>query len=214
MNIIVVGCGRVGASLARILDTPENEVSVVDVDRAAFSHLTSEFQGRCVVGQGFDEDALREAGIDEADAFAAVTSLDNVNLMASEVARRLYKVPHVITRLVNPSRMELYRQLGLDYICDTELVAEGISAKIRSRRAHHMDTFGDYEVLTFTLAVRGGGVMHVRDLEALGEIDVSLFEHDGQAFMATPNMFLHDGDTVLAVANESALAALQPYMKG
>ena len=64
MNIVVVGCGRVGASLARIMDTQGNEVSVVDVDRGAFSHLTSEFQGRCVVGQGFDEEVLREAGID------------------------------------------------------------------------------------------------------------------------------------------------------
>lgn len=209
----MVGCGRVGASLARMMDTPGNEVTVVDADKAAFAHLTSEFQGRTVVGQGFDEGVLREAGIEDADAFAAVTSQDNVNLMASEVARRLYRVPHVITRLINPGRMELYRQLGLDYLCDTELVAEGIAAKIRSRRSHHMDTFGNYEVLTFTLATKDASVMHVRDLEALGEVDVSLFEHDGEAFMAAPNMFLHDGDTVLAIADEDALAALKPYMK-
>ena len=76
-----------------------------------------------------------------------------------------------------------------------------------------MDMFGDYEVLTFTLELQGG-VIHVRDLEALGEIDVSLFEHDGEAFMATPGMFLHDGDTVLVVARENALGALEPYMKG
>lgn len=213
MNIVIVGCGRVGASLAKLLDTPEDEVSVIDVDAAALAHLSGEFQGRTVVGQGFDEDVLLEAGIKDCDAFAAVTSSDNVNLMASEVARRLYNVPHVITRLVNPERLSLYQQLGLDYICDTELVAEGITSKIRARRAHHMDTFGDYEVLTFT-ADLNGGVMHVRDLEALGEIDISLFEHDGEAVMATPNMFLHDGDTVLAVARANALEALAPYMKG
>lgn len=213
MNIVIVGCGRVGASLARVLDTPDNEVSVVDVDPASFVHLGAEFQGRTVVGQGFDESVLLEAGIDVCDAFAAVTSSDDANLMASEVARRLHDVPHVVTRLINPERLELYQLLGLDYVCDTELVAESISAKIRARRAHHMDMFGDYEVLTFTIELRGG-VIHVRDLEALGEIDVSLFEHDGESFMATPGMFLHDGDTVLVVARENALEALEPYMKG
>lgn len=213
LNVVIIGCGRVGASLAKMLDSPGNEVAIVDVDKGAFADLGSEFQGHKVVGQGFDETVLREAGVDVCDAFAAVTSSDNVNLMASEVARRLYGVPHVVTRLVNPERMGLYQQLGLDYICDTELVAEGISAKLLARRAHHMDTFGDYEVLTFTLEL-GGGVIHVRDLEALGEIDVSLFEHDGESFMAAPNMFLHDGDRVLAVAREDALPLLSPYMKG
>ena len=212
MNIVIVGCGRVGASLATLLDTPEDEVSIIDVDPAAFARL-GDFQGRRIVGQGFDEDVLRDAGIDVCDAFAAVTSSDNVNLMASEIARRLYGVPHVLTRLINPQRMELYQQLGLDYVCDTELVAEGISSKIRARRAHHIDTFGSYEVMTFILNANGG-VMHVRDLEDLGEIDISLFEHDGDAFMATPSMFLHDGDTIFAVAHENSLEALAPYMKG
>ena len=212
MNIVIVGCGRVGASLARVLDTPENEVAIIDTDPAAFVRL-GEFQGRTIEGQGFDEDVLERAGIDVCDAFAAVTSSDNVNLMASEIARRLYGVPHVITRLINPARMDLYNQLGLDYICDTELVAEGIAAKVRARRAHHLDTFGQFEVLSFVLNTNGR-VIHVRELEELGDIDISLFEHDGESFMATPGMFLHDGDTVLAIANEASLPALAPYMKG
>ena len=212
MNIVIVGCGRVGASLARVLDTPDDEVAIIDTDPAAFARL-GEFQGRTIEGQGFDEDVLLSAGIDVCDAFAAVTSSDNVNLMASEIARRLYGVPHVITRLINPSRIDLYHQLGLDYVCDTELVAEGISSKIRARRAHHMDTFGEFEVLRFNLNTYGR-VMQVRELEELGDIDISLFEHDEQSFMATPNMFLHDGDTVLAIAHQSSLPALAPYMKG
>jgi len=212
VNIVIVGCGRVGASLARVLDTPDDEVAIIDTDPAAFARL-GEFQGRTIEGQGFDEDVLLSAGIDVCDAFAAVTSSDNVNLMASEIARRLYGVPHVITRLINPSRIDLYHQLGLDYVCDTELVAEGISSKIRARRAHHMDTFGEFEVLRFNLNTYGR-VMQVRELEELGDIDISLFEHDEQSFMATPNMFLHDGDTVLAIAHQSSLPALAPYMKG
>lgn len=213
MHIIVIGCGRVGAGLCKVLDTPDNNVTVVDINPAAFNSLGAKFQGIKIVGQGFDEDVLLEAGIDECDAFVAVTSLDNVNLMASEVARRLYKVPHVVTRLINPERMGLYRQLGLDYICDTELVAEGISSKIRSRRAHHIDTFGNYEILSFTLET-GGDVIQVRDLEDLGELEVTLFEHDDEVFPGASGMFLHDGDTVIAVAREDALPALAPYMKG
>jgi trk system potassium uptake protein TrkA len=133
--------------------------------------------------------------------------------MTSEVARRLYDVPHVITRLINPERMDLYQRLGLDYLCDTELVAETISAKIRAHQAHHIDTFGEYEVLTFMLEAHGG-VMHVRDLEAVGQVDVSLFEHDGTTYIATPGMFLHDGDAVLATVHTASLPLLAPYMKG
>lgn len=214
MNIIVVGCGRVGASLAVVLDTPENEVSIVDIDPSSFARLNGEFEGRKVVGQGFDEDVLLAAGIEDCDAFAAVTSQDNVNLMASEVARRLYKVPHVITRLINPERLDLYRQLGLDHVCDTELVAENMAAKILAGRAHHIDVFGDYEVLTFVLSLENGGVVHVRDIEALGDIHISLFEHDDETYVANPSMFLHDGDTVLAVARGNSLLELASYMKG
>ncbi len=213
MNIIVVGCGRVGASLAVVLDTPENEVSIVDIDPSSFARLNGEFEGRKVVGQGFDEDVLLAAGIEDCDAFAAVTSQDNVNLMASEVARRLYKVPHVITRLINPERLDLYRQLGLDHVCDTELVAENMAAKILAGRAHHIDVFGDYEVLTFVLSLENGGVVHVRDIEALGDIHISLFEHDDETYVANPSMFLHDGDTVLAVARGNSLLELASYMK-
>lgn len=212
MNVIIVGCGRVGASLAKVLDTPENTVVIVDNDPDAFARLGGEFQGRTVVGTGFDEKVLLDAGVDEADAFAAVTGRDNVNLMASEVARRLYDVPHVITRLIDPNRMDLYQRLGLDYVCDTEYVSENISSKIRARQAHHIDTFGDYEVLTFLLNTET--VLHVRDLEDLGEIDVSLFEHDGDTYLAEPGMFLHDGDAVLAVVRTGDLPALAPYMKG
>ena len=213
MNVIIVGCGRVGASLAKVLDTPDNEVTVIDQSPAALALLGTEFQGRTVVGQGYDEEILNAANAYKCDAFAAVTSSDNVNLMASEVARRLYKVRHVITRLVNPARMELYEQLGLDYICDTELVAESISAKIRSRHAYHIETFGEYELFVFTL-VTAGRVIHVRDLESLGDVRISLFEHDGESFVANPGMYLHDGDKVFAVAHESALPKLAAYMKG
>ncbi len=212
MNVIVVGYGRVGASLTKILTNSGHAVTVIDCDPVALSHLDSDFSGRSVLGMGSEEQTLLEAGIRECDAFAAVTSSDNANLIASEVARLLYDVPHVITRLVNPSRLDVYRQLGLDFVCDTELVAEEISSKIRSRRANHIDTLGEYEVLTFSL--ENPAVMQVRDLEELGDIDVLLYEHNEVVSKASPGAYLHPGDTVMAVVHEDSLADLDPYMRG
>ena len=212
MNIIVVGYGRVGAGLTKILANSGHAVTVVDSNPEVIDHIDPDFSGHTVVGTGFDERVLVQAGIRECDAFAAVTSSDNVNLMASEVARRLYNVPHVITRLVNPSRLDVYHQLGLDFVCDTELVAEEISAKIRSRRSNHIDTLGEYEVMTFSL--EAPAVMQVRDLEELGEIDVILYSHNGAVSKATPTTYLHPGDAVMAVVHEGSLAALDPSMRG
>ncbi|MBR2834970.1 MAG: TrkA family potassium uptake protein [Coriobacteriales bacterium] len=212
MNVVIVGCGRVGASLGRLLSGMGESVAVIDCDAKAFSRLGSEYQGRVVVGQGFDEETLIQAGIRDCDAFAAVTGSDNVNLMASEVAKRLYKVPRVIARLIDPERMNVYQQLGLDYICDTELVAESIAAMIHSTRSHHLDTFGAYEVLTFTLETRGGALM-VRDLEDLGDIKIALCSREEEALRATANTFIHDGDTILATVHIDSLDALIPYMR-
>lgn len=211
MNIIIVGYGRVGASMASILDTPENVVTVIDSDAAVLARIDANFSGRAVCGLGFDEDVLAKAGIDECDAFAAVTSSDNVNLMASEVARRLYGVQHVITRLVNPARLDVYRQLGLDFVCDTELVAEEISAKIRSHHANHLDTFGDYELMTFSL--EADSPVQVRALEQIGDIEVLLVDHNGAVSKATPGQYLHPADTLMCLVHENTLAALAPYMR-
>lgn len=212
MNIIVVGYGRVGAGLTKILAGSGHAVTVVDCSQEALARIDPDFSGRTVLGQGIDEQVLITAGIRECDAFAAVTSSDNINLMASEVARHLYDVPHVITRLVNPSRLDVYHQLGLDVVCDTELVAEEISAKIRSRRSNHIDTLGEYEVMTFSLD--SAAVMQVRDLEAVGDVDVMLFSHNGVVAKALPTTYLHPGDTVMAVVHEDSLAALDSYMRG
>lgn len=211
MNVIVVGCGRVGAALAESLSGADNRLSVVDADAGAFLRLGNSFQGSKVMGQGYDEEVLREAGIATCDTFVAATNSDNVNLMAVEVARKLYQVPHVIIRLVNPTRLEMYRKLGLDFVCDSELTAEEIYGKIHAQRAYHVDKLGDYETLRFSLVSQG--VMHVRDLEDLGDIDVVLFEHDGEVFRGLPNMFLHEGDEVMVAAHVDSLPALLPYMK-
>ena len=114
MYVIVVGCGDVGAQLAILLSTEGHDVVIVDKNPGAFKRLGSTFNGIKITGYGFDEDVLREAGIEKCDAFAAVTDQDNSNMMAAEVASRIYKVPKVVARLYNAERESTFQQLGLD----------------------------------------------------------------------------------------------------
>jgi len=127
MKVIVLGCGRLGAHLARRLDREGNEVIVVDRNAESFSRLGSEFRGRMVFGTGIDEDILRRAGIEGADAFIAVTNGDNTNAMASEIAALVFKVPRVIARLYDPVREDTFHTLGLmKTVCPTIIGSDQI----------------------------------------------------------------------------------------
>jgi trk system potassium uptake protein TrkA len=119
MRVIILGCGRAGAYLAKMLATEGHQVRVIDRERVAFARLGPDFPGEMVVGTGIDEDILRGAGIEGADAFVAVTNGDNTNVMAAQVARDLFGVPKVICRIYDPLRAEIYRGLGLQVICPT-----------------------------------------------------------------------------------------------
>ncbi|MBI4759161.1 MAG: TrkA family potassium uptake protein [Chloroflexi bacterium] len=123
MNIIVLGCGRVGAALATMLDAEGHSVTVIDQNSDAFRRLGAGYKGNMVLGTGIDEDVLRSAGIEKADAFAAVTNGDNTNIMASQIASTIFHVPRVVTRIYDPIREETYRTLGLDTICPTSVGA-------------------------------------------------------------------------------------------
>ena len=146
-NVIVVGCGRVGSQLANMLSDNGSNVCVIDRNVDAFANLGRNFNGSTIQGVGFDEETLEKAGIDECDVVAAVTQLDNTNLMCCEVASRLFGVPHVIARLYNPDHERAYMQLGIDYVCGTSLVAEDVFSKVVSGHGAHLDTFGEFEVL-------------------------------------------------------------------
>ncbi len=155
MNIIVVGCGRVGSQLSTMLSVEGHNVVVIDRNEAAFRRLGTTFNGVTIKGLGFDEEVLEEAGIREADAFAAVTDLDNTNLMACEVARKLFGVRHAVARLYNPVRERTYQQLDLDYVCGTTLVAQTLLEKIKVGHGHHLNTLGDIELVEFKCSTDG-----------------------------------------------------------
>ncbi|HEX5501304.1 MAG TPA: TrkA family potassium uptake protein [Thermomicrobiales bacterium] len=133
MHVVIMGCGRVGSRLAAQLDSQGHSVSVIDMNPGQFRRLPEQFGGNAIVGTAIDEDVLRHAGIEQADAFVAVTEGDNRNIMASQVAREIFGVKEVITRIYDPVREEIYRGLGLDTICPTMVVSEMIHADLVAR---------------------------------------------------------------------------------
>jgi trk system potassium uptake protein TrkA len=124
MKTVIMGCGRVGAELATLLDREGQEVVILDIDPDAFGQLPDGFKGSCVVGNGIDQDVLRRIGLAEADAFVAVTPGDNRNVMACQIAKHIFGVPRVVCRIFDPIRQELYRNLGLETISPTKEVAQ------------------------------------------------------------------------------------------
>ena len=113
MHVVILGCGRVGASLAMALQRLDHTVAVVDKDEQAFHRLGKDFTGLQVTGNGFDRDVLVEAGIEAAAAFAAVSNGDNSNIVAARVARETFGVEHVVARIYDPKRAEVYQRLGI-----------------------------------------------------------------------------------------------------
>ena len=130
MRVVILGCGRVGSTLARSLADDGHAVSVIDRNERQFERLGDSFPGGTVVGTGLDEDVLMRAGIEEADVFVATTNGDNTAIMASQIAREVFEVSRVITRIYDPVREELYRELGLDTVCSTSVMTDLIRSKI------------------------------------------------------------------------------------
>lgn len=127
MKVVILGCGRLGAHLARRMDREGHQVTVIDRVGESFARLGADFRGVMVLGTGIDEDILRRAGIENADAFIAVTNGDNTNAMAGEIARLVFKVPKVIARMYDPVREDTYQTLGLmETVCPTIIGSDKI----------------------------------------------------------------------------------------
>lgn len=124
VNIIIVGCGRVGAELARLMSQEGAAVTVIDQDAEAFARLDDRITVQTIVGDGTDIETLKRAGVTDADGFAAVTNGDNRNIMAAQIAQRIFTVPHVVCRIYDPLRQRTYNELGLHSISPTVIGAK------------------------------------------------------------------------------------------
>ena len=132
MKVIIMGCGRVGAQLAGLLDADGHEVTLLDTDAYSFRRLAPTFGGTALIGNGIDEGALKRAGIEEADVFVALTQGDNRNVMATQIAKHIFNVPRVISRIYDPLRQELYNTLGIETFSPTIIFAQLVKEKIES----------------------------------------------------------------------------------
>ncbi len=132
MKVIIMGCGRVGAQLATLMDTEGHDVIALDTDTYSFRRLPADFKGKALVGNGLEEDVLKKAGIEDADAFVAVTEGDNRNVMAAQMALKIFNVPKVLCRIYDPLRRDLYTILGLDALSPTTIFAELLKEKLES----------------------------------------------------------------------------------
>lgn len=130
MNILIMGCGRVGARLATLLDEDSHKVTILDNDTYSFRRLPASFGGTALFGNGTDDESLKKAGIEGADIFVAVTQGDNRNVMACQIAKHIFKVPRVVCRIYDPLREEMYSALGLETLSPTKIISQLLREKI------------------------------------------------------------------------------------
>jgi trk system potassium uptake protein len=133
MKILIMGCGRIGAQLASMLDAEGHQITILDINDYSFRRLPPTFKGTAIVGDGTNEDTLLKAGIKEIDAFIALTQGDNRNIMASQIAKYIFKVPKVVMRIYDPLRKELYNSLGLESFSPTTIFAQLLKDNLLGR---------------------------------------------------------------------------------
>ena len=133
MKVVIMGCGRVGARLASLLEQDGHTVTIIDNDSYSFRRLAPDFKGIALIGNAIDEDVLRSAGIEEADAFIALTQGDNRNVMASQIAKHIFNVPRVVCRIYDPLRRDMYAELGVETISPTTIFAQILREKLESQ---------------------------------------------------------------------------------
>lgn len=215
-DVIIVGCGRVGSQLATLLSQEDNNVTVIDKDQNSFANLGRDFNGAKVRGIGFDEETLIKAGIETCDVVAAVTQSDNTNLMIAEVADKLYQVNHVVCRLYDPRYEQAFTQLGIDFACGTTLVTEALYSKVAAGHESYVSTFGDCEILRFSLDLRAFGRKSIRvsEIERPHGIRITAFMRAGgvTSSIPTPDSLLYQGDTIMAVARPQMVQSLQRFV--
>ena len=130
MRVLIMGCGRVGSRLATIMDKEGHTVTVIDTNPKSFARLSPDFNGNPVVGDGTNEEVLRGAGAEKAQVFVAVTQGDNRNVMASQIAKELFRIPKVVTRIYDPIRQEIFKDLGLETYSPTTVLTNLIHDSI------------------------------------------------------------------------------------
>lgn len=213
MNVIVVGCGRTGSLLARSLTAKGHQVVVVDPDPEQFIRLGPDFRGRTVTGLGFDRDVLLRAGIESADAVAAVTSNEMANLLIAFIARHHFHVPHVVARLFEPERAALYQAIGVPVVTAAQWRVHRIEQLLCNPALNVMDIVGNGEVTIMELTVppawagRPFGSLFVPE-----RVVPTVLIRGGNARIPSLDIPLEAGDTVRISVATDALDELRAML--
>lgn len=210
MHIVIMGCGRVGSALARALEKQGHSVAVVDQDPTAFRRLGAGFNGRRVTGVGFDQDTLREAGIEEAGAFAAVSSGDNSNIIAARVARENFGVENVAARIYDPRRAEVYQRLGIPTVATVRWTADQMLRRLLPSGAEPLwqDPSGGVQLAEVAYDPRWIG-HRISKLEEASGTRVAFVTRLGEGVLPSPQMVVQEGDLVHVMLRRADLTAVE-----
>jgi trk system potassium uptake protein len=197
VHVVIMGCGRVGAELAQALERQGHTVAVVDQDPTAFRRLGSGFGGRRVSGVGFDQDTLREAGIEDAGAFAAVSSGDNSNIIAARVAREMFGLERVAARIYDPKRAEVYQRLGIPTVATVRWTADQMLRRLLPSGAEPLwrDPSGGVQLAEVHASTAWVG-HRVSKLQDEAGVRVAFLTRVGEAMLPTSDTVLQEGDLV------------------
>jgi trk/ktr system potassium uptake protein len=207
MRHLIVGCGRVGSALAKLLDADGHEVIVVDENPAAFKRLGPKFKGHEVVGTGIDYDVLKRAGAATADGFIAVTNGDNRNIMAALIAKRMFKIKRIVARIYDPPRGQMYRELGVETVCPTTVGAKLIR-DVLIETPWEMQTFDLGKLSSVSVVVTAADAgKRVGEIEEAGKIRIAAVRRgDRDVMVATENLVLAEGDELSAIVAPEAIS--------
>ncbi len=200
MQVIVIGCGKVGSSLARQLVEAGNDVVIIESDR---NLLTNADDIDCIKINGIpiDKDVLKSAGIETADAVCAVTSDDNMNIMTSQVAREIFKVQNVVARIFNPGSRELFEEFGLETICSTSLTVDAILRTLSGEEEEEIHMLGGEDMVLTTVAAEPSETgMAVEEYSGVHGKHVLGLVRNGRRILAMPGVRIEKGDRVILAA--------------
>jgi trk system potassium uptake protein TrkA len=215
MHVVIAGCGRVGSDLALRLSADEIDVAVIDEVPERLARLGGAFNGQTEVGSAYDIEVLRRSGIERAEAFVAVTRSDNANVMAAQVAMRVFNVPRTIARLDDPGRAESYDILGVEYVAGAHMVSAVLYEQIvESEFDYHVtfnDPYTDVAIVELHLGPEADGLA-VSDLEVKERLRVSAVTRDGSTFIPGSDTVLHMGDMLVVAARHGVLGKVKRYL--
>ena len=216
MHVVVMGCGRVGSAIARKLEAIGHSVAVIDQDPEAFRRLGPEFGGRQVTGLGFDRQTLLDAGVDSAGAFAAVSSGDNSNIIAARVARETFGVQHVVARIYDSKRAEVYERMGIPSVATVPWTVNRLLRELLSVNVSELWREPTGKVLLMRVTVTEPWVgRKVSALEAASGARAAWLVRFGDAQLPTPATVIQDGDQlIVAVTDEIAARVHQVVEHG